>query len=154
MKNTFISFLFLASLSLLLSSCTKENNGIDTPTEELKEVEDVCTQMDDINFMNFCYTYFDVNKDGKVSMTEANAVREIFVSEENIKSLIGIEYFTNLTRLQCNSNNLTSLDVSKCINLTELYCTDNPLTIIYMNAKHKDIYSIYPEGVNIEYLDS
>ena len=149
MKNTFISFLFLASLSLLLSSCTKENNGI-----ELKEVEDVCTQMDDINFMNFCYTNFDVNKDGKVSMIEANAVREIFVADKNIKSLIGIEYFTNLTELDCTYNELTSLDVSKCINLTELYCTDNPLTIIYMNAKHKVIYSIYPEGVNIEYLDS
>ena len=149
MKNTFISFLFLATLSLLLSSCTKENNGI-----ELKEVEDVCTQMDDINFRNFCYTNFDVNKDGKVSMTEANAVREIYVTNKNIKSLIGIEYFTNLTMLNCDYNNLTSLDVSKCINLIELICTYNPLTIIYMNAKHKNISLYYPEGAYIKYLDS
>ena len=147
MKNTFISFLFLATLSLLLSSCTKI---------ELKEVEDVCTQMDDINFRNFCYTNFDVNKDGKVSMTEANAVREIIIYNQNIKSLVGIEYFTNLTKLNCFYNELTSLDVSKCINLTWLDCTYNPLTILYLNAKHKNIYyQIYhPEGVNIEYLDS
>ena len=44
---------------------------------ELEEVDDVCTKMDDINFMKYCYDNFDVNKDGKVSMPEANAVKEI-----------------------------------------------------------------------------
>ena len=150
MKRNYLHLLIWVAFFLLLSSCTKENNGI----EELKEVEDVCTQMDDINFRNFCYRKFDVNKDGKVSMTEANAVREIYVVEKNIKSLIGIEYFTNLTELRCSANNLTSLDVSKCINLTVINCTDNPLAIIYMNAKHKNISLYYPEGAYIKYLDS
>ena len=84
--------------------------------------------MDDINFRNFCYTNFDVNKDGKVSMTEANAVREIIIYNQNIKSLVGIEYFTNLTKLNCFYNELTSLDVRKCINLTWLDCGGNDLT--------------------------
>ena len=128
MKNTFVRFLLFATLSIMFFSCTKEDNGTDNPKEELKEVEDVCTQMNDINFMSFCYTNFDVNKDGKVSMIEANAVYKMDVSRKNIQSLTGIEYFTNLTELDCSSNDLTSLDITKCVNLKELYCFSNDLT--------------------------
>ena len=158
MKNTFISFLFLATLSLLLSSCTKENNGIDTPTEELKEVEDVCTQMDDINFMNFCYTNFDVNKDGKVSMIEANAVSYMSMYKHaTIKSLKGIEYFQNLTTLVCAYHNLTSLDVSSLVNLEELYCENNDLkslnisnlkNLTALSCGNNDLTSINISGAN------
>ena len=119
MKHSFTYLLFFfATLSLSLSSCTKEDN---------KELEDICTQMDDINFINFCYENFDSDKDGKVTTAEANAVSEIKVFALSIESLTGIEYFTNLTALNCNFNKLKSLDVSKCINLTELNCSSNEL---------------------------
>ena len=45
-----------------------------------------------------------------------------------IKSLKGIEYFTELELLSCNYNQLTSLDVSKNTALKQLECSGNQLT--------------------------
>ena len=114
--NTKTLFWLIAVLSLLSVSCDKnspaghnsENNG-EKPDEplvelpELEETDDVCTKMDDLNFMAYCYDNFDVNNDGKVSMTEANAVKEISLSED-IHSMKGIEYFSNLTSFKCGRN--------------------------------------------------
>lgn len=108
-----------------LISCKKEgmdnhgNSNVDgDKTEdtlpELEEVDDVCTKMDDINFMKCCYDNFDVNKDGKVSMYEANAVKDI-VDYDNIFSKVvsfaGIEYFSNLERFSLGYEYNSSLDV-------------------------------------------
>jgi hypothetical protein len=140
MKHTFIHLLCFATLSLSLLSCTKEGNGIEEPTGGLKEVEDICTQMEDITFRNFCYENFDTDKDGKVSMTEADAVSQIKVFALGIESLTGIEYFTNLTALNCNFNKLSSLDVSKCTNLTELNCSSNELVSLNVsNCTHLNV---------------
>lgn len=49
-----------------------------------------------------------LNKDGKVSIHEANAVEEIYIY--GVKSLKGIQYFPNLKRLWCTTS---FLDVSK-----------------------------------------
>ena len=123
-----------------LISCKKEgmdnhgNSNVDgDKTEdtlpELEEVDDVCTKMDDINFMKYCYDNFDVNKDGKVSMYEANAVKGI-VDYHNILSKVvsfaGIEYFSNLESfsLGCEYNstlNLKTLDLRYNKNLQ--HCT-------------------------------
>ena len=110
----------IALCSLMAASCQKEN--------VLQQVEDVCTMMDDINFMKYCYDHFDVNNDSKVSMEEANAVSKIDVYDKHLKSLKGIEYFSRLTELDCHYNQLTSLDVTKNTQLTGLDCSDNQLT--------------------------
>ena len=111
-----------SALCLCFASCSKDS------IPKLKEVDDVCTQMDDITFMEFCYDKFDVNKDSKVSLSEAAAVTEISVGDKRIKSLKGIEYFVNLTSLTCRDLLLTSLDVSNNKSLTKLRCQDNQLT--------------------------
>lgn len=168
MKRSYLHLLIWVAFFLLLSSCTKEDEV------NIQEVDDICTKMNDINFMKFCYTKYDVNNDSKVTMTEASAVYEMDISGQGIQSLTGIEYFTNLKIFACSFNELTSLDVSncinlsrsgcinnllttldvsKCVNLSSLYCEGNPLSIIYMNVKHKDKYFSYPEGAQIEYLD-
>ena len=121
-KIRFIAIIL--TICFFYSGCTKDNPII------LKEVEDVCEQMDDIKFMQYCYSKFDVNSDGKVSMTEAAAVKEIYVAAMSITSLNGIEYFTNLEELNCSTNKLTSLDVRKNVKLTELSCDHNNLTAL------------------------
>ena len=67
-------------------------------------------------------------QDGVLTVDEIAAVTEINVSSKSISDLTGIEYFTALTSLNCESNPLTSLDVSKNTALTELYCSYNKLT--------------------------
>lgn len=89
----------------------------------MPKVDDVCSVMDDISFMRYCYANFDVNEDGKVSMAEANAVSFIdcTVIAEKLVSLKGIEYFTNLTSIYCEEcENLTFVDLSKNEKITKI----------------------------------
>ena len=51
-----------------------------------------------------------------------------------LTSLQGIEYFESLTFLKCDSNQLTSLDVSANTALTYLYCHSNQLTKLDVSA--------------------
>lgn len=131
-----------------LISCKKEgmdnhgNSNVDgDKTEdtlpELEEVDDVCTKMDDINFMKYCYDNFDVNKDGKVSMPEANAVKSISYADLinsgslslcKVVSFTGIEYFSNLENISLGGNNISVNPKVKTINL----CYNKHLTSISM----------------------
>ena len=54
------------------------------------------------------------------SVTTESGPQQIFV-------LTGIEHFTALTRLYCDNNVLTTLDLSKNTKLTDLSCSDNQL---------------------------
>jgi Leucine-rich repeat (LRR) protein len=66
--------------------------------------------------------------DGKVLNANINSVDSLFLEDKNISDLIGVEAFTALTFLNCNYNQLTSLDVSKNTALTDLDCAVNQLT--------------------------
>ncbi|WP_298483781.1 leucine-rich repeat domain-containing protein [uncultured Ruminococcus sp.] len=70
----------------------------------------------------------DTNSDDNLSVEEIAAVTSIDVQSKGITDLTGVEYFTALTTLNCNSNQLTSLDVSGFTALTTLYCHSNQLT--------------------------
>lgn len=104
-------------------------------------VDDVCLQMDDIKFMDYCYTNFDVNHDGKVSMSEAAAVHSIDIKKKGVLSLNGIEYFTALYDLDCSDNYLKSLDVSKNTALEVLYCNSTQLTSLDV-SKNTNLYML------------
>lgn len=107
----------------------------------------------DEGFKKYLLSGFDTDGDGEISIKEAEAVEKIDVSAslERIESLEGIEYFTNLTELDCSrnfiksldlrnntklvkvnagNNELTSLDVSGCTAITELNCEENDLTVL------------------------
>ncbi len=66
--------------------------------------------------------------DGMITDEELATVTSIDVSNMNIKSLKGIEYFTALQDLECDNNQLTELDLSKNTKLTFLNCYKNQLT--------------------------
>ncbi len=81
----------------------------------------------DDNFRNYIKTYLDLDENGKLSETERN-LEELTLYKKDIKNLKGIEFFTALTSLDCDYNQLTSLDVSKNMALTYLSCVANELT--------------------------
>ena len=72
--------------------------------------------------------YDSGDPDGFVLTTNINLITELNVSNKSITDLTGIEGFTDLTSLDCYSNELTSLDVSNNTALTSLYCYGNQLT--------------------------
>lgn len=120
-------FLCLSILGMVLTGCSKnededngENEGKLPDLPALPDPDDVCSAMDDLNFMSYCYEKFDVNKDGKVSVGEANAVREINIGNNQIKSLKGIERFPNLKNIYCRDNPIEELDLRYNLSLISI----------------------------------
>ena len=70
----------------------------------------------------------DYGWDGVLTEREIMNITEIDVYDMDISSLQGIEYFTALTVLDCDDNELTTLDISKNTALVKLYCSWNHLT--------------------------
>jgi len=66
--------------------------------------------------------------DGKVPTNKIDTLEVLDVRFKVISDLTGIEAFTYLTKLDCSSTLLTSLDVSKNTALTYLDCSSTLLT--------------------------
>lgn len=76
----------------------------------------------------------DSNGDGYLTDTEAEYQTYFDLSDKGITTLKGIEFFTKLTSLYCQNNQLTSLDVSMNTELTDLYCYSNKISGAQMDA--------------------
>ncbi|WP_109097543.1 leucine-rich repeat domain-containing protein [Aquimarina sp. AU58] len=79
----------------------------------------------------------DTNSDGEISENEAKNVKELFLNRKNIYDLSEIKYFTALTKLECNNNQLTTLDISKNTALDRLSCIQNQLTTLDISKNTK-----------------
>ena len=105
------------------------------------EIEINSKNFPDENFRNSVYAY-DKDNSGTLNSTERDAVTNISVSSKSITSLKGVEFFTKLTQLDCSSNQLTSLDLSKNTALTQLNCSANQLTSLDL-SKNTALKSVY-----------
>lgn len=83
---------------------------------------------------------FDNDNDGILSANEINNCTSINFTNRNITSLDGIQYFTQLESLDCYSNNLTSLDLSKNTKLTYIRCSRNNLTNLILDQNSQLTY--------------
>ncbi len=87
----------------------------------------------DAAFRQYVSDHMDQNGDGILTKAEREAVTEIDVeggyNGVKIEDLTGIEYFPNMTRLDCSGNTLTRLDLSANTKLEELNCSDQTLTV-------------------------
>ena len=70
---------------------------------------------------------FDKDYDGFLSPEEIASVKQVLVPEMGISDLKGIEYFTAMTMLVCNNNQLTSLYLSNNTELQALECYGNQI---------------------------
>ena len=67
---------------------------------------------------------------GTIPMADVNTITTLNVSSYNIADLTGIECFIALTHLECQTNVLTSLNISSNTLLTFLNCDGNQLTTL------------------------
>ena len=106
-------------------------------------------------FRKYLKQFDKIGNDNKLIPAERNAVTEIKVSGgyngEKITNLKGIEFFPNLSYLDCSENNLSSLDVSDNTNLVMLLCYQNKLNsldvtqnlaLITLNCNHNNLTSL------------
>ena len=111
-------------------------SSVSTQAEEDAVAIDA-TNFPDGAFRQYVADNFDKDKDGALNQTERNAVKEIRISNSGCTSLQGLKYFSKLTDLFCNDNNLTELDVSENPELKRLICYNNSLTSLNLNKNTK-----------------
>ena len=94
----------------------------------------------------------DINNDGEIQISEAEAVLWLNVSNtfdtpnsERISSLEGLQYFINLQQFKCGHNSLTSLDVSQNPSLLTLECEYNVLTNLDV-SQAPDLTRLFCQG--------
>lgn len=103
-------------------------------------------QIPDKNFKQYLVTNFDTDKDGEISVAEANAITKIDVITDNIENVLGMESFSNLIELTISGSlapvkstptalgKLTTLNVSKNTKLEKLNCSNNKLVALDISS--------------------
>ena len=109
----------------------------------------------DANFKANLVANTTINTDGdsEISCDEAIAYTgSIDVRNLGISDLTGIEAFINITKLYCQINSITSLDVSKNEDLTILQCGNNDLESLDIST-NTALITLWCNNNNIEDLD-
>ena len=122
MKKRFTLILFALLVVCVRAVLAQQSTDVTIPIN--------ATTFPDEAFRSFVSTNYDTNSNGKLEASECDAVTEMKVTAQGISSLKGVEHFPNLSVLQCSSNQLTSIDVSKNTMLERLWCYDNQLTTL------------------------
>ena len=122
MKKRFTLILFALLVVCVRAVLAQQSTDVTIPIN--------ATTFPDEAFRSFVSTQYDTNSNGKLEASECDAVTTMEVTGQGISSLKGVEHFPNLSVLQCFSNQLTSIDVSKNTKLTELWCDNNQLTTL------------------------
>lgn len=99
------------------------------------------TTFPDKNFRNLILSQ-NWRSDGVITDAEIAEITNLDLYKKKISDLTGIEHFSALKKLQCYSNKLTSIDLSKNTELTHLACWKNKLTSIDVskNVKLKELW--------------
>ncbi|MGL5732046.1 MAG: hypothetical protein ACRCX5_13120, partial [Bacteroidales bacterium] len=86
-------------------------------------------------------------------ITELNVSSSYNAGDDvKIKSLKGIEYFVNLTSLDCKNNQLSSLEVGDLTGLIRLDCPDNQLTSLNL-TNLTELLALYCENNQLSSLN-
>ena len=101
----------------------------------------------DETFRNYVKDNFDSVSDGVLTEAEIKNIKEIDVSGElvnqsggvfvttgTVTTLEGIEYFTELETLECNYNQIKTLDLNHTTKLKTLRCMSNQLETLNVNG--------------------
>ena len=97
---------------------------------------------------------FDHDYSGKSLRTVTITGKNITVLECQGNELVSLNFSKNKTlkELNCNSCRLTSLDVSKNVALIRLYCMNNNLTGSALDALFKTLHSNYTAETKMIYI--
>lgn len=124
------SVIFSLALSVLSVGCRDKENNSPTPTPNPSEQY---INIPDGNLLKvLADAGVDTNKDGKISVSEVNTavpkLTRLDAQNKNIRNMIGIEHFVNLTYLDISNNQITSFDASKLTKLQTLIAIGNQLS--------------------------
>lgn len=123
MKRKFISWALL--FSMVLFSWAALPAGAQNPGDIIANDEQ---GIPDSALYQVLLDYCDESGDGELSVSEAELLTILDISDSGVTSLKGLENCPNLTTLNAQSNQITSLsDLASCTNLTTLILSDNQI---------------------------
>jgi hypothetical protein len=95
----------------------------------------------------------DTNNDGEISYEEAAIIDSLFIAEDSISDLAGIEAFVNISWLDCSRNLLDTLDFTSNLLLEDINCMHNELTSLDISAnsflQHLNFFGNQLQAVNL-----
>lgn len=91
----------------------------------------------DTTFEKMMLDLYDEDENGKVSPAEASKAKILVCSGRGIASLNGIEYFRNLTSIDCSDNEIALIDLRRNTKLTKLDVRNNPLTEVVLGQNQE-----------------
>lgn len=153
MKKLFIVLSVFIASSLLLSSCSKDD---DNPKDDEKNIN-VLDKITDPAFKECLQTFIEkgmikTSSPDTLTAQEAAAVEVLNIYRWKIKNLEGIEYFTGLKELDCSHNPEITFDLSKNTKLEKLrsnYCSLTSLDV----SNNKELQSLQCWNNSIKLLD-
>ena len=99
-------------LLLVLFGLNTQGQIINFPDSNLKSKLLQSSSNNQIAYDIFgAYRKIDANNDGQISADEASYIKRLDISNSNVVNLEGLQYFNILERLNCSSNQLTSLSI-------------------------------------------
>ena len=110
------------------------------------------TNFPDANFRTYISNLTGVSVGSTISNAKLAEVNAIYIRYLDISSLQGIEYFTDLTNLNCSNNQLTSLDLKWNTKLISLDCSYNQLTSLDLK-RNTSLEQLWCGGNNLTSLD-
>ncbi|MDD5908285.1 MAG: S-layer homology domain-containing protein [Clostridia bacterium] len=126
------------------------------PATALAEETETSVEINETNFPDETFrtvaAKYDKDSDGALNAEEIQNATYMSCSEKDIASLEGIEYFTELTSLICNKNQLTELDISNNKKLVWLDCSNNQLTKLDF-SNNTDLMRLYCNDNSLTSLD-
>ncbi|OYX28088.1 MAG: hypothetical protein B7Z06_02620 [Flavobacteriales bacterium 32-35-8] len=90
--------------------------------------------------------------DNFVPTANVRGITFLDIHDKNISDLTGIEDFVALSILNCDDNNLTSLNISQNTNLTQLFCRFNQLTNLD-TSQNTNLNILWVDGNQLTGLD-
>ncbi len=102
--------------------------------------------------LNGDWCVVDTNGNGEIEVSEAENLSVLSVSSQQISNLSEIQYFINLTKFHCTSNQLIELDVSDLTNLSILDCNYNDLMTLEFSGATA-LTNLYCNGNELSELD-
>ena len=114
------------------------------------------TNVPDANFeLALLNLGYDFVIDGVVETSAIDTITELYINNENIADLTGIEDFIALKSLFCYNNNLSTLNLSNNTQLFEVTCSGNNLTSIDLrNGNNQGLwYFLSMNNPNLNCID-
>ena len=141
-----ISVILLASLGAVVHAAPRAPD-----TYKINEI-----LFPDPIFRQYILDTIDKDKDGYLDAIERGQVTQINLNNgyngSKISDLTGIEFFPDLTYLDCSENQLTSLDLRNNLKLEELFCFSNVLTTLNV-AQNNSIIALFCYNNQLTELD-